>query len=167
MARIAVYPGSFDPITTGHIDIIHRVSEIFDQVIVVISDSGDKNYLFTAEERADFVRQSIKSTNNKSCNIIVEQHKGLTVDYMKKKNARVIIRGLRAVADFEYEGTLANMNYRLAPEIETFMIFSRPEFYYISSRGVKELAKNNGRLNGLVPDFLISILENKLNPKRS
>ncbi len=157
MAKIAVYPGSFDPITIGHVDIVQRVSKIFDQVIVLVAESSDKNYLFNSEERADFIRQCF----NDQKNIQVDIHKGLTIDYMRKKNAQVIVRGLRAVADFEYEGTLANMNYRLAPEIETFMIFSRPEYYFISSRGVKELAKNGGELKGLVPDFLTSKLENK------
>ena len=162
MAKIAVYPGSFDPITIGHLDIVQRVSKIFDQVIVLVAESSDKNYLFNAHERAEFIRQSFQGQKN----IQVDIHKGLTIDYMRKKNAQVIVRGLRAVADFEYEGTLANMNYRLAPEIETFMIFSRPEYYFISSRGVKELAKNGGELKGLVPDFLISDLENKFTQKR-
>lgn len=162
MQKIAVYPGSFDPITSGHIDIIQRVSKIFDQVIVLVADAGDKNYLFDSVERAEFIRKCF----NEQKNIHVDIHRGLTIDYMRKKNAQVIVRGLRAVADFEYEGTLANMNHRLAPEIETFMIFSRPEYYFISSRGVKEVAKNGGALKGLVPDFLISSLEKKLNQKR-
>lgn len=157
MAKIAVYPGSFDPITIGHVDIVQRVSKIFDQVIVLVAESSDKNYLFNSDERADFIRRSFHDQKN----IQVDIHKGLTIDYMRKKNAQVIVRGLRAVADFEYEGTLANMNYRLAPDIETFMIFSRPEYYFISSRGVKELAKNGGELKGLVPDFLKENLENK------
>jgi pantetheine-phosphate adenylyltransferase len=157
MAKIAVYPGSFDPITIGHVDIVQRVSKIFDQVIVLVAESSDKNYLFNSDERADFIRRCFHDQKN----IQVDIHKGLTIDYMRKKNAQVIVRGLRAVADFEYEGTLANMNYRLAPDIETFMIFSRPEYYFISSRGVKELAKNGGELKGLVPDFLITNLENK------
>lgn len=158
MSKIAVYPGSFDPITAGHVDIIHRVSEIFDRVIVLVSNAGGKSYMFSAEERADFIRNSFANKKN----VQVDIFSGLTVDYMKKVDARVIIRGLRAVADFEYEGTLANMNKRLAPDIETFMIFSRPEFYFISSRGVKELARNNGPLSGLVPDAVIPLLKNKL-----
>lgn len=92
----------------------------------------------------------------------VHVYNGLTTDFMKEQKAQVIIRGLRAVADFEYEGTLANMNYRLAPEIETFMIFSRPEYYYISSKGVKEMARNGGALKGLIPEFLEPILLEKL-----
>jgi pantetheine-phosphate adenylyltransferase len=158
MQKIAVYPGSFDPITIGHTDIIERVSKIFDEVIVLVSDASDKNYLFSSVERAAYIKKYFE--NNKK--IHVDIHQGLTIDYMRKKNAQVIVRGLRAVADFEYEGTLANMNYRLAPEIETFMIFSRPEYYFISSRGVKEVAKNSGDLKGLVPDFLIPDLDKKI-----
>lgn len=157
MSKIAVYPGSFDPITNGHIDIINRVSKIFDRVIVLVANSSDKKYLFSSEERAEFVRNSILVKN-----VEVAVHSGLTTEFMKTNKAQVIIRGLRAVADFEYEGTLANMNHRLAPDIETFMIFSRPEYYYISSRGVKEMARNNGSLNGLIPEFLEPILIKKL-----
>ena len=157
MSKIAVYPGSFDPITTGHLDIIERIATIFDHVIVLVSESSDKKYLFNAQERADFIKKSIKRNN-----IEVDIFQGLTVEYMKKKNAHVIVRGLRAVADFEYEGTLASMNKRLEPQIETFMVFSRPEYYFISSRGVKELAINGGKLEGLVPDHVIPSLQKKL-----
>ena len=157
MSKIAVYPGSFDPITTGHLDIIERIATIFDHVIVLVSESSDKKYLFNAGERADFIKKSIKRSN-----IEVDIFQGLTVEYMKKKNAHVIVRGLRAVADFEYEGTLASMNKRLEPQIETFMVFSRPEYYFISSRGVKELAINGGKLEGLVPDHVIPVLQKKL-----
>lgn len=160
MPKIAVYPGSFDPITIGHMDIIKRVSQIFDQVIVLVANSSDKKYLFTAEERADIVRKAMSPMGVKNLEVCV--HDGLTTEFMKSRKAQVIVRGLRAVADFEYEGTLANMNYRIAPEIETFMIFSRPEYYFISSRGVKELARNGGDVTGLVPDFLAPTLAKKL-----
>ena len=148
MSHIAVYPGSFDPITIGHVDIIQRLARIFDKVIVLVAQSGDKKYMFTAEERAQFIQSEISHLTN----VEVDFFSGLTVDYMKKKKAKVIVRGMRAAADFEYEGALASMNKTLAPEIETFMIFSRPEYYFISSRGVKEVAKNKGELNGLVPE---------------
>lgn len=158
MSQIAVYPGSFDPITSGHVDIINRLSDIFGQVIVLVAQSGDKAYMFTAEERAEFIRKQFSEKKN----IQVDIFQGLTVDYMKTKGARIIVRGLRAVADFEYEGTLANINKKISPEIETFMIFSKPEYYFISSRGVKELAKNGGNLTGLVPDIVIPELTKKL-----
>lgn len=162
MKKIAVYPGSFDPITIGHLDIIERVAKVFDEVIVLVAADSNKSYLFSSAERAKIINQAVKEKTIKAENIVVDTFNGLTTDYMKKKNAHVIIRGLRAVADFEYEGTLANMNKRLSPEIETFMIFSKPEYYYISSRGVKEIARNNGPLVGLVPDFLIPELQKKL-----
>ena len=157
MSKIAVYPGSFDPITTGHLDIIERISHIFDHVIVLVADSNEKKYMFTAHERAQFLKQAV----DRNPKIEVDIFKGLTVEYMRKRKAHVIVRGLRAVADFEYEGTLASMNHRLAPEVETFMVFSRPEYYFISSRGVKELARNNGDLKGLVPDFVGTELAKK------
>ena len=158
MSKIAVYPGSFDPITAGHIDIIHRISHIFDHVIVLVAESNQKNYTFTASERVAFLKKVI-GDNSK---IEVDVFQGLTVEYMRKRKAHVIVRGLRAVADFEYEGTLASMNHRLAAEIETFMIFSRPEYYFISSHAVKEVARNGGELKGLVPDFIIPELYKKL-----
>lgn len=158
MSQIAVYPGSFDPITSGHVDIIHRLSDMFDEVIVLVAQSGDKTYMFSAEERAEFVRKQFSHKKN----VKVDIFQGLTVDYMKAKGAKIIVRGLRAVADFEYEGTLANINKKIAPEIETFMIFSKPEYYFISSRGVKELAKNGGNLSGLVPDIVMPELVKKL-----
>lgn len=158
MSKIAVYPGSFDPITTGHLDIIERISHIFDHVIVLVTESTEKKYLFTALERAEFLKKA--TSNNKKIEIDIFQ--GLTVEYMKKRNANVIVRGLRAVADFEYEGTLASMNRRLAPDVETFMVFSRPEYYFISSRGVKEVARNGGKLDGLVPENVIQELQKKL-----
>ncbi|MFZ3228576.1 MAG: pantetheine-phosphate adenylyltransferase [Pseudobdellovibrio sp.] len=158
MSKIAVYPGSFDPITIGHLDIIERVATVFDHVIVLVAESSQKNYLFTVEERIRFLKIELARFKN----VEVDGFSGLTVDYMKKKNAKVIIRGMRAVADFEYEGTLANMNHRLAPEIETFMIFSRPEYYFISSKAVKEVARNNGELKGLVPDLIIPEIMKKI-----
>jgi pantetheine-phosphate adenylyltransferase len=162
LRKIAVYPGSFDPITIGHLDIIERVSQVFDEVIVLVAASDHKAYMFSNKERMNFIKKVISNGTFKSENITVDSFDGLTTEYMKKKKAHVIVRGLRAVADFEYEGTLANMNKRLSPEIETFMIFSKPEYYFISSRGVKEIARNRGPLKGLVPDFIIPALEKKL-----
>lgn len=158
MSKIAVYPGSFDPITTGHLDIIERISHTFDHVIVLVTDSNDKKYMFNATERAAFLKKATEGNSK----VEIDTFKGLTVEYMRKRKAHVIVRGLRAVADFEYEGTLANMNRRLAPEVETFMVFSRPEYYFISSRGVKEVARNGGDLSGLVPEFVISELQSRL-----
>ena len=155
--KIAVYPGSFDPLTNGHIDIIERISKQFDQVIVLISVAPEKQYLFTVEERADLIRKSLTEFKN----VVVDSNSALTFEYARKKNANILIRGLRAVADFEYEFSLASMNRKLAPEIETLLMFSRPEFYFISSRSVKEVAKHRGDVSGLVPEPVRKALEGK------
>ena len=148
--RRAVYPGSFDPIHLGHLDIIQRIAKLFDEVIVLIAVAPDKNSLFSIEERKVLLRKALEHLPNVS----VDSHASLTVDYMREKKAGVIIRGLRAVVDFEYEISMANMNRKLAPEIETMLVFASPEFYFISSRGVKEVARNNGSLAGLVPPLV-------------
>ncbi len=157
MSKIAVYPGSFDPITMGHVDIINRIAPLYDQVIVLVAQSSQKQSMFSAEERKLLIEKSLSHLKN----VKVDIFGGLTVDYMKKVNAQVIVRGLRAVVDFEYEMTMANMNKKLAPGIETLLVFASPEYYYISSRGVKEVAVNGGALKGLVPDVVIEALEKK------
>lgn len=162
MSRIAVYPGSFDPITMGHVDIIERISKVFDEVIVLVANSSQKNSLFTAEERKSLIEQTM---NGRFTNLSVDIFEGLTVDYVRKNNAQVIVRGLRAVVDFEYEMTMASINQKVAPEIETMLVFARPEYYYISSRGVKELAMNGGPLKDLVPPTVIDPLLRKLGRK--
>lgn len=162
MSRIAVYPGSFDPITMGHVDIIERISKVFDRVVVLVANSSQKNSLFTAEERKSLIEQTM---NGRFSNLSVDIFEGLTVDYVRKNNAQVIVRGLRAVVDFEYEMTMASINQKVAPEIETMLVFARPEYYYISSRGVKELAMNGGPLKDLVPPTVIEPLLRKLGRK--
>lgn len=158
MSQIAVYPGSFDPIHVGHVDIITRISKLYDQVTVLIANSPQKNSLFTAEERKELIERILKHIPNMK----VEIFGGLTVDYMRRNKAGVIVRGLRAVVDFEYEMTMSSINQKLAPEIETMLVFARPEYYYISSRGVKEVAMNGGSLKGLVPDLVAEELQKKL-----
>ncbi len=154
--RTALYPGSFDPIHLGHIDIIRRICPMFDEVVVLISQSSNKKTLFTTEERKNMIIESLADLKN----IRVEIHNGLTVDYAKKCGSKVIVRGLRAVVDFEFEISMANINKKLAPEIETILMFSQHEYYFISSRGVKEIAINGGNLIGLVPDSVIGPLKN-------
>lgn len=145
--RIAVYPGSFDPITLGHRDILSRVAPSFDRVVLLISRNRSKNGLFTPDERATLAREALKDIPG----VEVDIHTGLTVDYVKKIGAGVILRGLRAVTDFEYELVMANMNKKLAPEIETMIVFASPEFYYVSSDTVKEVALHGGKVSDLVP----------------
>jgi pantetheine-phosphate adenylyltransferase len=156
--KTAIYPGSFDPITLGHVDIIERISKMFDQVIVLISESPQKVCLFTASERKHLIELTLSHLKN----VTVDIHEGLTVDYLNKHNAKVIVRGLRAVIDFEYEMTMANINRKLDPNIETMLIFANPEYYFVSSRGVKEVAKYKGSLDGLVPKVVQKPLRQKL-----
>lgn len=161
MSKVAVYPGSFDPITMGHVDIIHRLAKTFDQLIVLIAQSSQKSSLFTAEERKKLIEVAVGPVPN----VRVDIFEGLTVDYLRKHGAQVIVRGLRAVVDFEYEMTMASINQKIAPDIETMLVFARPEYYYISSRGVKELAMNGGDLKDLVPETVIDPLLRKLGKK--
>ena len=158
MNKVAVYPGSFDPITLGHVDIIQRLSLVFDKVIVLVAKSSTKAGLFEPEERKSLIQRTLKDLKN----VEVDIFEGLTVQYLKTVSAKVIVRGLRAVVDFEYEMTMASMNKKLQPEFETMLMFAAPEFYYISSRGVKEVAANGGSLKGLVPDLVIEPLLKRL-----
>ena len=158
MSRIAVYPGSFDPITMGHVDIINRISPVYDEVIVLVAQSSQKQSMFTPDERKVLIEKSLSHLKN----VKVDVFEGLTVDYMKRVNAQVIVRGLRAVVDFEYEMTMAQVNKKIAPHIETMLVFASPEYYFISSRGVKELAINGGALNGFVPDVVKAAMAEKL-----
>ncbi|MEN0058086.1 MAG: pantetheine-phosphate adenylyltransferase [Bdellovibrio sp.] len=157
-SRVAVYPGSFDPITMGHVDIINRIAPLYDQVVVLVAQSSQKQSLFTAEERKALIEQALPAVKN----VKVDIFDGLTTEYMRKNQAQVIVRGLRAVVDFEYEMTMANINKKIAPEIETLLVFASPEYYYISSRGVKELAMNGGALTDLVPPTVVKALEKKI-----
>lgn len=154
---VAVYPGSFDPITLGHIDIIRRIQPILGEMTVLISQHSSKKYLFTIEERMELARRALKGIPG----VNVDWHEGLTVDYVREKGAKVIVRGLRAVTDFEYELVMANMNKKLAPQIETMIVFASPEFYYVSSNTVKEVAMNGGTVKDLVPSVVDKALKNK------
>lgn len=158
MTNIAVYTGSFDPITSGHEDIIKRISVLFDEVIVLIAKAPQKQAMFTPEERKKIIEETFVDLPN----IKVDIHEGLTVQYMKKKNAKIIVRGLRAVVDYEYELTMANMNRRLEPSVETMLVYASPQFSFISSRGVKEVAANGGNLEGLVPLNVANAIREKL-----
>ena len=153
----AVYPGSFDPMTIGHVDIIHRLAPLYKELVVLIASSSAKNYLFSPQERAVLAEDCLKDIKN----VRVEVFEGLTVDYAKKMSATVIIRGLRAVADFEYEMAMANMNKKLNDDVETMITFARPEYNYISSRMVKEVAINGGDLEGLVPKVVVEAIKKK------
>ncbi len=160
--KIAVYPGSFDPITLGHVDIIKRAAELFEKVIVLIAVSPDKAGLFDVNERIRLVKKSLGNLKN----VEVDVHEGLTIDYLKKRKSGVLVRGLRAISDFEYEVSMANINRTMAPEIETILILASPEYYFVSSRAVKEVALHGGSLAGLVNSEVASALKKIFSRKK-
>jgi pantetheine-phosphate adenylyltransferase len=155
---VAVYPGSFDPITLGHVDLIQRLAGVYDEFVVLVASSSLKTHLFSSEERAELIRASLPDMRN----VRVDVFDGLTVDYAQKVGAKIIIRGLRAVADFEYEFAMANMNRKLAPDIETMIVFTRPEYSFVSSRTVKEVALYGGDLRDLAPPPAVQALARKM-----
>ncbi len=157
MERIAVCPGSFDPITNGHIDIIKRAAAIFDKVYVCVLNNSAKKSLFTKEEKLYLISESMKDYPN----VIADSYNGLLVDYASKVNAQAIIRGLRAVSDFEYEMRITSMNRKLNENIETFFIMTKNEYSFLSSSIVKEVAKYNGNITNLVPPVVEEALKRK------
>ncbi|MBQ2890734.1 MAG: pantetheine-phosphate adenylyltransferase [Clostridia bacterium] len=157
--NIAVYPGSFDPCTNGHLDIIRRTSSLFDKVIVAVLCNSGKKPLFTAEERVDIIKKVTADIEN----VEVISFSGLLVDCIKENNAKTVIKGLRAVSDFEYEFQMALTNRRLDSEVETLFIPASTEYMFLSSSIVKEIASYDGDLKGLVPDELIPVIKSRFN----
>jgi len=157
MKKVAIYPGSFDPITYGHIDIIERALEIFDSVIVAIANNAEKKAFFSIEERLEMVKSIFKDTPN----VIVDSFKGLLVDYVAKTNAIVILRGLRATSDFEYEFHMASMNRSLNTHLDTLFMMTSKDYFFVSSRTIKEVAGLGGAVEGLVPDLVARRLKEK------
>ncbi len=147
MATIAVYPGSFDPITNGHLDIIRRVADLFDHVVVAVARNAEKAPLFNVKERVALTREAVKELRNVS----VDEFDGLLVDYARNKRATIIVRGLRAVSDFEFEFQLSLMNRKLDPRIETVFLMTKDEYTFISSRLVKEICQLGGAVSDFVP----------------
>lgn len=156
--RIAVYPGSFDPITNGHLDIIRRASKIYDKLIVGVLDNSSKKPMFSSDDRKKMIDEAIKDLPNVTCDVF----SGLLVDFAKIKGADVIVKGLRTVSDFEYELQMALLNKALNPEYETMFMMTDTMYSYISSSMVKEVAKYNGELDGLVPKHVITKLKEKI-----
>ncbi|WP_059170030.1 pantetheine-phosphate adenylyltransferase [Bacillus sp. FJAT-27445] len=157
MASIAVCPGSFDPVTYGHLDIIRRGARVFDEVYVVVLNNSSKNPLFSVEERISLIHEVTKDLKN----VKVDSFQGLLVDYAKSVNAGAIIRGLRAVSDFEYEMQITSMNRVLNENIETFFIMTNNQYSFLSSSIVKEVAKYGGKISELVPPFVEAALIKK------
>ncbi len=156
--KLALFPGSFDPITNGHVDIIGRGLRVFDEVVVAVLVNADKLALFTVEERLAIIREAYQDEPR----VRVESFSGLLVDYAAKVGASVIVRGLRAVSDFEYEFQMALMNRRLDPKIETVFMMPAESYSYLSSRLVKEVAQLGGDVSGLVPPVVARALAAKL-----
>ena len=163
MIKKAIYPGTFDPITYGHIDVIKKALKIVDQVIVAISDGNDKNYLFDIEERMGIVKKALfVDTKLKKSKITIISFRSLTTSLCKKFKSNIILRGLRAVSDFEYEFQLAGMNRKLNKNIETIFVMSDVENQIISSKFVKEIAEFDGNIKKFTTKSTIKALKNKL-----
>ena len=160
MTKLGIYPGSFDPITNGHIDIVHRSLELFDHVIVAIANNVRKTSLFTVEERKAHILSAVKSDR-----VEVDSFEGLLVDYVKSRGAHVVVRGLRALADFEYEFQLAHMNRRLGVGMETVFLMTSEKDFYVSSSLVKEVAQFGGDVKGLVPPMVEKALSEQFRRK--
>ncbi len=156
---LAIYPGSFDPITNGHVDLVTRTLRVFDKVIVAIATNPDKDHsLFSVQERLDLINEVFAGLNGR---VMADSFQGLLVDYAERKGSTVVIRGLRAISDFEYEFQMAMMNHRLKPKLETFFMMTGESEFYTSSRLVKEVVSLGGDVSGLVPDNVLSKLKAK------
>jgi pantetheine-phosphate adenylyltransferase len=158
MSTLAVYPGSFDPLTNGHVDIITRGARLFDRIIVAMLVNAEKAPLFSMDERVEIARAVFKSHPK----VEVDTFGGLLVDYVERRQAQVIVRGLRAVSDFEFEFQMALMNQRLNPKIDTVFMMPAEQYTYISSRLIKEVFALGGRVHGLVPELVEERLREKV-----
>lgn len=155
---VALYPGSFDPLTNGHIDLIDRAARLFDNLILAVVHNPAKNPLFSVEERIDMLRE----VAGKYENVEVDSFEGLLVNYAQRRNARVLIRGIRAISDYEYELQMALMNRRLQPELETVFLMASEAYSFVSSRMVKEVFALGGDVSGLVPDTTLERLRARI-----
>jgi pantetheine-phosphate adenylyltransferase len=160
----AIYPGSFDPLTNGHIDIIERSARLFDEVVIAILTNPQKEPMFTVDERLDIMRKILEP---RFANVQFSVFNGLLVDYARQVQAQVIVRGIRAISDYEYELQMAMMNRRLNPDVETVFLMPAESYSYLSSRLVKEIAQLGGSVQGLVPDLVEQRLLHKLRTKSS
>ncbi len=157
MARIAIYPGSFDPLTNGHLSLIQRGLKIFDGLVVAVAHNPDKRPLFTPEERMELIRQAVGDDRR----VEVDSFDGLLVDYAKKRGVHTVLRGLRAVSDFEYEFQLANMNRKLDPEFDSVFVMTGEDYYFVSAKLVREVARFGGDVSALVPPNVFTALQRK------
>jgi len=159
--RRAIYPGSFDPVTNGHLDIIQRGCKLFDEIIVAVLVNPDKQAFFTIEERSEILKEVLKDIDRGDCTVIVESFQGLMVQYASERKANAIVRGIRAISDYEYELQMALMNRRLQPRLETVFMMPAEEYSYVSSRLVKEVFHLGARIDGLVPAIVEARMKKK------
>jgi len=162
MTKIAIYPGSFDPITYGHIDLIKRAAKIFKKVVVAVADNSSKDSLFTVKERVALIEQVTADLGN----IEVDSFKGLSIDYVRSKGSYVIIRGVRMISDFEYEFQMALTNRRLSKSVETIFLMPNESYSYISSKLIKEAASLGADISCFVPKVVVSAIQKKLLKKK-
>lgn len=160
--RRAIYPGSFDPVTNGHLDIIERGCKLFDEIIIAILVNPDKKPFFTIGERQEMLQQVIAEIERGACRLLIEDFEGLLVDYAVQREADAIVRGIRAISDYEYELQMALMNRRLEPRIETVFMMPAEAYSYVSSRLVKEIFLLGGKIEGLVPASVETLMKEKL-----
>ena len=160
--RRAVFPGSFDPLTNGHLDIIKRISPLFDEIIVAVLNNTEKKPMFSVRERCQMIETVLPEIETGACVLKVDSFEGLTADFAKKKEATAIVRGIRAVSDYEYELRMALMNRRLEPSIETVFLMAAEEYAYVSSNLMKQVFVLGGRVAGLVPESVEREMREKL-----
>ncbi len=161
--RRAIFPGSFDPLTNGHLDIIRRSAPLFDEMIVAVLNNADKRPMFSVEERCEMIREVLPSVETANCKLIVDSFSGLTADFAKRSGATAIVRGIRAVSDYEYELRMALMNRRLEPSIETVFLMAGEEYSYVSSTLMKQVFELGGRVEGLIPELVEARMKAKKN----
>lgn len=160
--RRAIFPGSFDPLTNGHLDIIKRSSPLFDEIVVAVLNNADKHPMFSVKERCEMIRKVLPTVETGNCRLIVDSFSGLTADFAKHVGATAIVRGIRAVSDYEYELRMALMNRRLEPTIETVFLMAGEEYSYVSSTLMKQVFELGGRVEGLIPELVETKMREKL-----
>jgi len=160
--RKAIFPGSFDPITNGHLDILERSTPLFDEIVVAVLNNPDKQPMFSVEERCEMIREVLTGVKRDGCHLTVESFSGLTAEFARASGASAIVRGIRAVGDYEYELRMALMNRRLEPSIETVCLMAGEEYSYVSSTLTKQVFLLGGRVEGLIPELVIAKMREKL-----
>jgi pantetheine-phosphate adenylyltransferase len=158
---MCIYPGSFDPVTNGHINLVERALHIFDKVIIAVADNPDKDPLFSTEEKKEMIRIAVDNNPR----IIVDSFDGLLVEYARRRGVHVVLRGLRAMSDFEYEFQMTFMNRKLAREIDTIFMMTGLRWFYVNSNIIKSAVKSGASVEGLVPDIVVKRLDEKINGK--